>query len=70
MEKQLKQCLTNERYTFGSSEDITNMTYIGNPSGGYVVGDPLLIATPIVGFCYCSMFCCALLMSIPVLQSS
>ena len=29
--------------------------------GGSVVVDSLLIATPIVGFCGCSMFCCALL---------
>ena len=28
---------------------------------GSVVVDSLLIATPIVGFCNCSMFCCALL---------
>ena len=30
-------------------------------SGGSVVVDSLLIVTPILGFCYCSMFCCALL---------
>ena len=29
--------------------------------GGYVVVDSMLIVTPIVGFCNCSMFCCALL---------
>ena len=29
--------------------------------GGYVVVDSLLIVAPIVGFCDCSMFCCALL---------
>ena len=29
--------------------------------GGSVVVDSLLIVTPIVGFCNCSMFCCALL---------
>ena len=29
--------------------------------GGSVVVDSLLIGTPIVGFCKCSMFCCALL---------
>ena len=28
---------------------------------GSVVVDSLLIVTPIVGFCNCSMFCCALL---------
>ena len=29
--------------------------------GGSVVVDSLLIVIPIVGFCNCSMFCCALL---------
>ena len=29
--------------------------------GGSVVVDSFLIVTPIVGFCNCSMFCCALL---------
>ena len=29
--------------------------------GGSVVVDSLLIVTPLVGFCNCSMFCCALL---------
>ena len=29
--------------------------------GGSVVVDPLLIVTPIVGFCNCSLFCCRLL---------
>ena len=29
--------------------------------GGYVVVDSMLIVTTIVGFCNCSMFCCALL---------
>ena len=29
--------------------------------GGSVVVDSLLIVTPIVGFCNCSMFCCVLL---------
>ena len=29
--------------------------------GGSVVVDSLLIVTPIVRFCNCSMFCCALL---------
>ena len=29
--------------------------------GGSVVVDLLLIVTPIVGFCNCSMFCCKLL---------
>ena len=29
--------------------------------GGSVVVDTLLIVTPIVGFCNCSMFCCELL---------
>ena len=28
--------------------------------GGSVVVDSLLIVTPIVGFCNCSMFCCTL----------
>ena len=28
---------------------------------GYVVVDSLLIVSPIMGFCYCSMFWCALL---------
>ena len=28
---------------------------------GSVVVDSLLIVTPIVGFCNCSMFCCVLL---------
>ena len=32
--------------------------------------DSMLIITPIVGFCNCSMFCCALLITILVLQSS
>ena len=29
--------------------------------GGSIVVDSLLIVTPIVGFCNCSMFCCSLL---------
>ena len=29
--------------------------------GGSVVVDSLLIVTPILGFCNCSIFCCALL---------
>ena len=29
-------------------------------SGGSVVVDSLLIVAPIVGFCNCSTFCCAL----------
>ena len=32
-----------------------------NMSTDIVVVDSLLIVTPIVGFCNCSMFCCALL---------
>ena len=31
-------------------------------AGGSVVDDPLLIVTPIVEFCNCSMFCCVLLL--------
>ena len=31
------------------------------PKTGFVVVDSLLIVTPIVGFCNCSMFCCVLL---------
>ena len=38
--------------------------------GGSVVVHSLLIVTPIVGFHNCSDLCCALLMSILVLQSS
>ena len=38
--------------------------------GGSAVVDFLFIVTPIVGVCNCSMFCCTLLMSILVLQSS
>ena len=35
---------------------------IGNVAvSGSVFVDPLLIVTPIVGFCNCPMFCCALL---------
>ena len=30
-------------------------------AGGSVVVDSLLIITPIMGVCYCSMFCCTLL---------
>ena len=30
-------------------------------TGGSVVADLLLIVTPIVGVCNCSMFCCTLL---------
>ena len=36
---------------------------------GCVVVDSLLVVTPIVGFCNCSMFCCEFV-SILVLQSS
>ena len=44
---------------------------IAKDSGGSVVVDSLLIVTPIVGFCNCSMFSSALLnVSILVLQSS
>ena len=40
-------------------------------NGLVVIIDSLLIVSPIVGFCNCSMFCCVLLnLSIPVLQSS
>ena len=35
-----------------------------------VVVDLLLIVTPIVGFCNCSMFCCTLLYVPSSLQSS
>ena len=34
---------------------------INTSKSGSVVVDSLLIVTPIVGFCNCSMFCCALL---------
>ena len=38
--------------------------------GGYAVIDFLLIDYPIVEFCYCSMFCYALLCVHSILQSS
>ena len=41
-----------------ASSDYGSCPFYG---GGSVVGDSLLIVTPIVGFCNCSMFCCALL---------
>ena len=41
----------------GRIESNQTQTYIGNPSGGSVVGDPLMIDTSIVGFCNCFMFC-------------
>ena len=37
---------------------------MAQPLLGSVVGDSLLIVTPIVGFCICSMFCCTLLCAI------
>ena len=37
---------------------------------GSVVVDSLLIVARIVGFCNCSMLCCAFFVSILVLQSS
>ena len=36
----------------------------------FVAVDSLLIVAPIVRFCNCSMFCCALLVPILVFQSS
>ena len=42
---------------FGTSK----MHLSGFCGGGFVIVDSLLIVTPIVGFCNCSMFCCALL---------
>ena len=38
----------------------SNYVYL-NCLFGYVVVDSFLIVSPIVGFCNCSMFCCALL---------
>ena len=38
-------------------------------SGNSVVVNVLLIVTPIVGFCNCSVFCCTLLYALLVLQS-
>ena len=41
--------------------------FLGNGSVGV---DSMLIVTPIVRFCNCSMFCCVLIMSILALQTS
>ena len=38
-----------------------NRTILSGSGGGSVVVDSKLIVTPIVRFCNCSMFCCALL---------
>ena len=47
-----------KKVEFKSTSDFGFCSFYG---GGSVVYDLLLIVSPIVGFCNCSMFCCALL---------
>ena len=43
---------------FKSPQLLRLLSVLRPEGGGSVVVDSLLIVTPIVGFCNCSMFCC------------